>query len=30
MRKWGRANGYKVSSRGRIPAEIRHAFETAR
>lgn len=29
IRDWARANGYKVPDRGRIPAEIREAFEAA-
>ena len=29
MREWARANGYDVSSRGRIPAEIRDAYLSA-
>lgn len=27
IRKWARANGYTVSDRGRIPAEVKAAFE---
>jgi hypothetical protein len=26
MREWARANGYKVSDRGRIPGEVRDAY----
>lgn len=29
VRKWAEANGYKVSPRGRISAEIRAAYEAA-
>ncbi|TQL66603.1 Lsr2 protein [Nocardioides albertanoniae] len=29
MREWGKANGYTVPDRGRIPAEVRTAFEAA-
>jgi hypothetical protein len=29
IRAWAAANGYTVSSRGRIPGEIREAFEAA-
>ncbi|MEU2869741.1 Lsr2 family protein [Streptomyces olivoreticuli] len=29
IRKWARENGYAVSERGRVPAEIREAFEKA-
>lgn len=29
IREWARRNGHKVSSRGRIPAEIIEAFHTA-
>ncbi|MDJ0318943.1 Lsr2 family protein [Pseudarthrobacter sp. PS3-L1] len=29
MRDWANANGYKVSSRGRISADIQHAFAAA-
>lgn len=28
IRSWARANGYQVSDRGRIPAEVRQAWET--
>ncbi|WP_253915874.1 histone-like nucleoid-structuring protein Lsr2 [Streptomyces sp. NRRL S-31] len=28
-RNWARANGYDVPIRGRIPAEVRHAWELA-
>ncbi len=27
IREWARANGYSVSERGRIPAEVKAAFE---
>ncbi|WP_250444587.1 Lsr2 family protein [Actinotalea sp. C106] len=27
VREWAQANGYKVSDRGRIPAEIRTAYD---
>ncbi|NGN91635.1 Lsr2 family protein [Nocardioides sp. KC13] len=29
MREWAKANGYTVPDRGRIPAEVREAFEAA-
>jgi hypothetical protein len=29
IREWARQNGYEVSSRGRIRAEVREAFEAA-
>ncbi|MEU1800422.1 histone-like nucleoid-structuring protein Lsr2 [Streptomyces sp. NPDC019937] len=29
IREWGRANGYKVPFRGRVPAEVREAWERA-
>ncbi len=29
MREWARANGYEVSSRGRISAEVREAYRAA-
>ena len=29
MRDWARSNGYKVTDRGRVPSEIREAFEAA-
>ncbi|WP_435770402.1 histone-like nucleoid-structuring protein Lsr2 [Nocardioides sp. SYSU DS0651] len=29
IREWARSNGYKVPERGRIPAEVREAFESA-
>lgn|SRR5690625_1064716 len=29
VREWARANGYTVSDRGRIPAEVREAYEAA-
>ncbi|MEI7055114.1 Lsr2 family protein [Nocardioides sp. CCNWLW239] len=29
MREWGKANGYSVPDRGRIPADVRAAFEAA-
>ncbi|MEY9997705.1 hypothetical protein ABIE67_009824 [Streptomyces sp. V4I8] len=30
VRAWARDNGYKVNARGRIPSEIRQAFNAAR
>jgi hypothetical protein len=30
LRDWARSNGYQVSDRGRVPAEVREAFEAAR
>lgn len=29
IREWGRANGYKVSDRGRVSAEVREAYAQA-
>lgn len=29
MRTWGRANGYKVSNRGRVSRELQEAYEQA-
>ncbi|MGH8917660.1 MAG: histone-like nucleoid-structuring protein Lsr2 [Acidimicrobiales bacterium] len=29
MRSWARENGYEISDRGRIPSEIRDAYEAA-
>jgi hypothetical protein len=29
IRDWARSNGYKVPDRGRIPAEVREAFDKA-
>lgn len=29
VREWARQNGYDVPSRGRIPAEVRQAFDAA-
>ena len=29
VREWARENGYKVSDRGRVPAEIREAYAAA-
>lgn len=29
IRDWARQNGYEVSERGRIPAEVRQAYEAA-
>lgn len=29
IREWAKANGYEVSERGRIPAEVKKAFEDA-
>lgn len=28
IREWARSNGYSVPERGRIPAEVRNAFES--
>ncbi len=30
IRQWARSNGFKVSDRGRIAAEVRDAFEASR
>jgi hypothetical protein len=30
IRDWARSNGHKVPDRGRIPADVREAFEAAR
>jgi len=30
IREWARENGYKVSDRGRIPAEVKEAYDAAR
>jgi hypothetical protein len=30
LRDWARSNGYKVSDRGRVPAEVREAFDAAK
>ncbi len=30
IREWARANGYQVSDRGRVSAEVRSAYEAAR
>jgi Lsr2 len=30
VREWARANGYRVSDRGRIPGEVREAYAAAR
>ena len=30
LRDWARSNGYEVSDRGRVPAEVREAFDAAR
>ena len=30
IREWAKANGYEVSERGRIPAEVKKAYEDAR
>jgi hypothetical protein len=30
VREWARANGYRVSDRGRIPGEVRDAYAAAR
>lgn len=29
IREWARANGYEVSERGRVPAEVKMAYEAA-
>src|SRR3989337_2987846 len=29
IRDWARSNGYQVSERGRIPADVKEAFEKA-
>lgn len=29
IRDWARSNGFEVSDRGRVPAEVRQAFEAA-
>lgn len=29
MREWGKANGYKVSDRGRVSAEVQEAYHAA-
>lgn len=29
VREWGRANGYKVSDRGRVPQEVQDAYRAA-
>jgi hypothetical protein len=29
LRDWARSNGYQVSDRGRVPEEVRQAFEAA-
>lgn len=29
VREWAAANGYKVSSRGRVPAEVKEAYDRA-
>jgi len=29
LRDWARSNGYQVSDRGRVPADVRDAFEAA-
>lgn len=29
VREWARANGYEVSDRGRVPAEVTQAYEAA-
>lgn len=29
VREWGRANGYKVSDRGRVPQEVQDAYKAA-
>jgi Lsr2 len=30
IRKWAKENGYSVNDRGRVPAEIREAYEKAK
>lgn len=30
LRDWARSNGYEVSDRGRVPADVRDAFEATR
>ena len=30
LRDWARSNGFKVSDRGRVPAEVREAFDAAK
>jgi hypothetical protein len=30
LRDWARSNGFKVSDRGRVPSEVREAFDAAR
>lgn len=30
IRKWAKENGYNVNDRGRVPADIREAFEKAK
>ncbi|SNT32816.1 histone-like nucleoid-structuring protein Lsr2 [Rhodococcoides kyotonense] len=29
IREWAKANGYSISARGRIPADVEHAFDAA-
>lgn len=29
VREWARANGYEVSDRGRVPADVRSAYDAA-
>ena len=29
LRDWARSNGFKVSDRGRVPSEVREAFDAA-
>ncbi|MGY4773479.1 Lsr2 family DNA-binding protein [Kribbella sp. CWNU-51] len=29
VKEWARANGYEVNDRGRVPADIREAFDAA-
>ena len=29
IREWARENGYKVSDRGRVPADVREAYDAA-
>lgn len=30
LRDWARSNGFEVSDRGRVPSEVREAFDAAR
>lgn len=29
VREWAKSNGYSISARGRIPADVEHAFDAA-